>query len=246
MTTCNQKISVLLANANVMTSRLLSRALEKNPECRVVGCVAELDILVDEMERLNPDVLLVTTQILGGSDNRFAALQSVTTAFPDIPCVLLLNRSDAQTVVEAFRAGVKGIFSCADGETELLEKCIKRVAEGQIWADTAQMHFIISALPHLRVPQGRPRKPRNRMLTEREQEVVNLVAEGMGNREIAAEMQLSENTVKNYLFRIFEKLGFSNRVELALYAASRHDGNDQSEGVAGVNQTEAHHCLTSA
>jgi DNA-binding NarL/FixJ family response regulator len=245
MTTRNRQISVLLANANVMTSRLLSRALEKNPEFRVVGCVAELNNLVQEMERLSPDVLLVTTQILDASDNRFAALQSVTTAFPDIPCILLLNRSDAQTVVDAFRAGVKGIFSCADGETELLEKCIRRVVEGQIWADTAQMHFIISALPQLRVPQARPRKAPNHLLTAREEQVVSLVTQGMGNREIAAEMQLSENTVKNYLFRIFEKLGFSNRVELALYATSRPHASGESEGVAGVDGTESQTCTAS-
>lgn len=235
MKTRNQTIDVLLANTNVMTSRLLSNALETNPEYRVVGCVAEMDSLVEEVERLNPDVLLVTTQILDTSSHRLAALQSVTRAFPDIPCVLLLDRSDAQTVVDAFRAGVKGIFSCADGETQLLEKCIKRVVEGQIWADTSQMHLVISALPELRVAQDKPRKASTRLLTAREEQVVNLVAEGLGNREIASEMQLSENTVKNYLFRIFEKLGFSNRVELALYAMSRQEKCEQPREAARLD-----------
>lgn len=225
----NHKIRVLLADGNLMASRLLSQALEKNSEFAVVGCVAETDRLAAEIKRLRPDVLLATLHIANSGANRFLALKNITADFPNVPCVLLLDRSDCDTVVDAFRAGVKGVFSCSEGDTRALEKCIQRVVEGQVWADTAQLHFILAALLEQRVLQPRARKTAPGLLTPREEQVVQLVAVGMGNREIAAEMQISENTVKNYLFKVFEKLGFSNRVELVLYVMSRHDADQPQD-----------------
>jgi two-component system, NarL family, nitrate/nitrite response regulator NarL len=236
----NHKIRVLLADGNLMASRLLSQALGKNPEFSVVGCVAEPDQLAAEMKRLRPDVLLASLHVANSGANRFAALRTVTADFPNVPCVLLLNRSDCETVVDAFRAGVKGVFSCSEGDTKALEKCIQRVVEGQVWADTAQLHFILAALLEQRVLRPRTRKTAPGLLTPREEQVVQLVAVGMGNREIAVEMHISENTVKNYLFKIFEKLGFSNRVELVLYVMSRHDAEPQEGGAIPVGDPVVH------
>jgi DNA-binding NarL/FixJ family response regulator len=69
-----------------------------------------------------------------------------------------------------------------------------------------------------------------RLLTDREEGVVRLVAEGLTNRDISQQLNLSENTVRNYLFRIFNKVGTSNRLELALYSIDRSKGDDQQEG----------------
>ena len=221
MSTRNRaKLRVLLAHSNLMTSRLLSEALENNPDIKVLGCVADLDSLVTELDRQQPDVMLVSTHVADICANRFASLRSVITAYPSIPSVLLMDRSAPETVVDAFRAGVKGVFCCATGDTKQLEKCIQRVSEGQIWADTTQLHYVVSALPSFKVPESRVKRANHGLLTPREDQVMRLVAEGMSNRDIAAEMQLSENTVKNYLCKIFEKLGFSNRVELVLYATT--------------------------
>lgn len=214
------KLRVLLAHSNLMTSRLLSQALENNPEIKVLNCVADLEGLAAELERSVPDVMLVSTHIAGISLDRFASLRAVILAYPSVPFILLMDRSAPETVVDAFRAGVKGVFCCATGDTKQLEKCIVRVAEGQIWADTTQLHYIVSALPSMRMAEPKPKKSNNSLLTPREDQVVRLVAEGLSNRDIAAQMQLSENTVKNYLFKIFEKLGFNNRVELVLYATA--------------------------
>jgi DNA-binding NarL/FixJ family response regulator len=214
------RMRVLLAHSNLMTARLLSQALEINPDMSVVSCVTELNDLVTQLETLRPDVLVASTHLADLAANRFATLRSIITGFASVPCILLLDRSTPEVVVDAFRAGVKGVFSCSEGDTKQLEKCIQRVAEGQIWADTAQLHYIVSALPTARLPEPRQRKSSNPLLTPREEQVVRLVAEGMNNRDIAVQMQLSENTVKNYLFKIFEKLGFSNRVELVLYATA--------------------------
>jgi DNA-binding NarL/FixJ family response regulator len=140
---------------------------------------------------------------------------------------MLLDRPDPELVVDAFRAGSRGVFARSESDINLLCKCIRRVVEGQVWADSAQLHYVLEAFSSGPSDREQPRERALSLLTAREETVVRLVAEGMGNREIAQQLNLSEHTVKNYLFRIFEKLGFSNRVELVLYA------------IAKLNQPEA-------
>jgi DNA-binding CsgD family transcriptional regulator len=98
-------------------------------------------------------------------------------------------------------------------------KCIQVVHRGQVWASSQQIDYLIdliSQVPSLRVINANG----NRLLTPREEQVVALVAEGLSNREIAQELKLSEHTIKKYVFRIFDKLGISTRVELVLYAVN--------------------------
>ena len=95
--------------------------------------------------------------------------------------------------------------------------------EGQVWVDSAQMRYLLDAFTGTGPEQAIDKTPK---LTPREESVVRLVVQGMVNREIAHELNLSDHTVKNYLFRIFDKLGVSNRVELALYAVARLDLGD--------------------
>jgi DNA-binding NarL/FixJ family response regulator len=141
---------------------------------------------------------------------------------PEVPKVLLADSLDREMIVGAFRSGARGIFSIADADLRQLCKCLLRVAAGQIWVNTQQLNYVmdlISQVPSLRVLDAAGQK----LLTPREEQVVALVSEGMGNRQIARELNLSEHTVKKYLFRIFEKLGISSRVELVLYAVNHGD-----------------------
>jgi DNA-binding NarL/FixJ family response regulator len=111
------------------------------------------------------------------------------------------------------------------------------VAAGQIWANAKQLNYVMDALsevPSLRVLNSRG----SRLLTPREEQVVALVAEGLGNRQIASELSLSPHTIKKYLFRIFEKLGVSTRVELVLYAVNNGDPR-QAEWLAGASRIPA-------
>src|SRR5262249_17490765 len=114
----------------------------------------------------------------------------------------------------------------------LLCKCIHRVRRGEVWLNNQQMQYLIDAVaqvPSLRVINASGLK----LLTPREEQVVALVADGLSNREIAHELSLTEHTVKKYLFRIFEKLGISSRVELVLYAFS-HSHSRPAEWLAGT------------
>ena len=136
-------------------------------------------------------------------------------------------------MVDAFRAGAKGIFQFNEDPFRLLCKCVHSVSQGQIWMNTEHTHYVLDALsevPALRLvnAKGRP------LLTAREEQVVALVADGLNNRQVGRELGLSEHTIKKYLLRIFDKLGISTRVELVLYAVS-HGENRPAEWVPGIS-----------
>jgi len=152
--------------------------------------------------------------------------------------IMILDSNKPAMVVEAFRAGATGIFS-RDQSSELLCKCIHAVHKGQVWASSKELHFVIEALGAAPVARTIPTRGVG-MLTKREEGVVHLVAEGMTNRDISQELKLSEHTVRNYLFRIFNKVGTSNRLELALYAIDRRESQGQlSSGAASDESDES-------
>ena len=215
------RISVLVANPNPITGGLFARALEPDEEFEVLEPVNEMERLGPSLEQHKPKVLLLSIHFKSLVDGRFQFLANLLASHPDVACVLLVDRSEPEIVVDAFRAQAKGVFVCKEGDLNLLRKCIRQVAAGQIWIDPVQMNYIISTIPPMHWKEAISKKPVSCVLTPREEEVVQLLSEGLRNREIAARLNLSDNTIKNYIFRIFEKLGFSNRVEVVLYANNR-------------------------
>jgi DNA-binding NarL/FixJ family response regulator len=213
-------IRVVTADANQMACGLLSEALSKQPGIAVVASAADYDSLMRSLAAVKPDIALISADLPGRPLAANAAPSIRNTATPSCPWVMLLDKSEPGIVVASFRAGAKGVFSRCHSDIRLLAKCIRRVVEGQVWVDSRQMTYLLDALvrndtDRLLNSNSTPR------LTRREVSVVRLVVQGMVNREIAEELHLSEHTIKNYLFRIFDKLGVSNRVELALYAVAK-------------------------
>jgi DNA-binding NarL/FixJ family response regulator len=133
--------------------------------------------------------------------------------------VILLDKDEERMVITAFRLGAKGIFCPIQSDFTMLCRCVERVYEGQIWANSSQMGYAMEALTQL-APLPTVGSGRLKLLTKRERDVAWLLVEGFTNRDIARELKLSEHTVKNHIFHIFDKLGVSNRVELVLYATS--------------------------
>jgi DNA-binding NarL/FixJ family response regulator len=130
-----------------------------------------------------------------------------------------LHSSKRELVVDAFRAGARGIFS-RQGSIEMLMKAVRCVHEGQIWANSWEMGLAVEALANSR--KVRPVNGNGlSQLSPREMQVVQCLAEGLTNREIAERLQLSQHTIKNYLFRVFDKLGVSSRVELLFMTLSQ-------------------------
>jgi DNA-binding NarL/FixJ family response regulator len=179
-------------------------------------------------------VALVGARLQDGPLAGYKALRELRTAWPKLRIIMLLDSSDPERVIDAFRYGAKGIF-CRTGTLNALCKAIESVHDGQIWADSQQLQFLLEAVTRL-VPSAVNAQGVN-LLSTREEQVVQCVAEGMTNREIAQRLELSEHTVKNYLFRIFDKLGISTRVELILYAFKR----PTSASPSSDQSTNGHH-----
>jgi DNA-binding NarL/FixJ family response regulator len=224
-------IAVLVADSNQMQCQLLVGALRRRPEFRVHSCGVDMDVILRAIAEFPVDVILMNADHpkLAGQD--MANVRRLHLAHPQIAKVLVLAESSRDSVVNAFRSGVKGLFCFSDYPFRLLCKCLQSVHQGQVWANSEQLQYlveIVTQVPSLRMVNARGVN----LLTSREEQVVALVADGLSNREVARELGLSVHTVKKYLFHIFDKLGISSRVELVLYAMS-HGGARQAEWVAG-------------
>ncbi|HZP63120.1 MAG TPA: response regulator transcription factor [Terriglobales bacterium] len=207
-------ISVLVADSSHMQTQLLVAALRRRPEFRVHYCLLESEAILAAIEQHEPNVVVIA------AERDLSSIRSVHLSYPEIPKVLLTGNADRSTVVNAFRAGVRGLFCFADLPFRLLCRCIQCVHEGQVWVSNGQLEHLIETITH--VPSLRVINSNgHNLLTRREEQVVALVADGLSNRDVAHELGLSEHTVKKYLYRIFDKVGVSSRVELVLYAVTR-------------------------
>jgi len=227
-------INVLVADSNRMQAQLLISALRRRPEFTITACSMDVASILRGVGATIPHVALLSLNAAFGATDTVMTLHRFHVSHPEIHKVLLVESFDRELVVSAFRSGARGIFCITDCSLRMLSKCLQRVAAGQIWASTQQLNYLlemISEVPSLRVLNSSG----NDLLTPREEQVVALVAEGLGNRQIAVELNLSEHTVKKYLFRIFEKLGISTRVELVLYAVNNGDPR-QAEWLAGSSR----------
>jgi DNA-binding NarL/FixJ family response regulator len=233
-------ITVLVADSNRMQSQLLTAALRRRSEFRVATCRMETVSILKAVASSLPRVAVLSLDSPTNVPETVMTLRRFHLSHPDVPKVLLVDAYDRDLVVSAFRSGARGIFCLTEADLRLLCKCLLRVAAGQIWASTEQLDCLIeliSEVPSLRVVNSRG----DRILTPREEQVVALVAEGFANRQIARELALSEHTIKKYLFRIFEKLGISSRVELVLYAVNNGDALHAHwlAGASGARPTDA-------
>jgi DNA-binding NarL/FixJ family response regulator len=227
-------VSVLIADSNRMQSQLLASALRRRPEFRITVCRMDTASILQALTSTLPRVALLSLNSSVNASEAVTTLHRLHLSHPEIANLLLVESCNRELVVSAFRSGARGIFSINEANLRLLCKCILRVAGGQIWANTEQLNYLmdlISEVPSLRVLNASG----NDLLTPREEQVVALVAEGLSNRGVARELSLSEHTVKKYLFRIFEKLGVSTRVELVLYAFNNGDPR-QAQWLAGANR----------
>lgn len=219
MTKKGKSISVLIAYGNALSGELLAAALNRQANFKVVSTETKTQSVLESALNLKPDIMLISASLADGPLSGFGVLRQIRESYPDLRAIILLDSPEPHLVVDAFRVGARGVFCPPESPFKLLCRCIDKVYAGQIWANSSQLLDVMEAfsqLAPLRVVNGNGM----RLLTKREEAVVRLVAEGMQNRDIARELQLSEHTVKNYLFRIFDKLGVSSRVELVLYAVS--------------------------
>jgi DNA-binding NarL/FixJ family response regulator len=220
-------ICVLLADSKQVESQLLAGSL-RDRGFQVFPCAGEVSPILEFFDQRHADIAVLTcTNAYGAPD--LTIVRTLHLMHPEVPKICLLDLKNRALAVQAFRSGARGLFCLADSSFQDLCECIERVHAGEIFATNQQLGYLLDSvcqLPSMRVVGAAGET----LLTSREEQVVALVTDGLSNRDVANELGLSEHTVKKYLFRIFEKLGISSRVELVLYAL--HHGSPQPTGLS--------------
>ncbi len=204
-------IRIVIADDHPIFREGLRRLLEAEPRFQVAGQAHNGLEAVRLVEELRPDVLLLDLAMPGTGG--IQALQEIAERRLDVKVILLTAAIDTADSVRVLQLGARGVImkECA---THLLYKCLDTVTAGGYWVGHDRVNDIVQ---HLRAGATRPPAPAA-MLTRRELQIVTAILNGATNKDIGSQFNLSEQTVKNHLSHIFDKVGVSNRLELALYA----------------------------
>jgi DNA-binding NarL/FixJ family response regulator len=212
-----KKIKVILADDHPIVREGLRKLLNLEDDIDVVGEASDGRELLERVDELKPDVILLDLRMpnLDG----LGALQTLQHTNSNIKVIILTASEDKNEFVQAMKLGCSGIV-LKQTSSDLIVKSIRKVNSGEIWLDS---HTTAAVMRQFASPNdtasGPSSKARERSpLSAREREIVALVAQGYKNKEMAEKMFISEQTVKNHLHNIFDKLGVSDRLELALYA----------------------------
>lgn len=205
-------VSIVVADSTRIHTQLLADALRNDRGLQVVATASNSEELLAAITRVPIDVVVVSHNLDNRPGHGTEVLREMRSIRPRIRGVILLDASEPHEVLECFRAGARGIFSKQE-RIETLCQCIRSVHEGQMWARGVDLDHVLEALAQSPLVRATNHKGIE-LLSARERQVIQHVAGGMSNREIAQALHLSPHTVKNYLFRIFDKLGVSSRTEL--------------------------------
>jgi len=216
MTLQVKQVQVLVAARSPLSSETLACTLAQDSDLHAEH--ARIQSVVEVARATQPHVVILSHKGSSNQNGSFNTLREVLAASPNARVVLLVDDENSALAVDALRFGAKGVF-CVEHPLEMLIRCIKQVHAGQVWISAVQLEFLLAVLAGALVTpvvdaQGAE------LLSRREQDVIRWIGEGLSNREIADVLRISGSTVKNYVYRIFNKLGVSNRVEAAMYAAA--------------------------
>lgn len=222
------RLRIFAADSSAMSTQLLVDALGRDTQFQMLETASASAAILPIIKRDKPHVALISAKLGENGNGAYDLVREIRAQSPGTRVIVLLDSSERTAVIESFRAGAQGVF-CRTEPFRLLSRCIQCVHLGQVWANSNQLHFLLEALAQPTFANFRTNS--GGLLSAREIDVVRCVAEGLSNREIAQRLKLTEHTVKNYLFRIFDKLGVSSRVEVVLYALG--NGARQAESVPG-------------
>ena len=228
------RIRVFAADNTSMNTQLLVETLGRDGQFTMATSSFTGAEILSAIKRERPNVALISARQGNEARGGFKLSREIRTASPTTRVIMLLDVSERTPVIEAFRAGARGVF-CRTEPLKFLAKSIRCVHEGQIWASSSELHFLLEAMSEP-APMSFLSANGDALLSTREMDVVRCVAEGLSNREIAQRLSLREHTVKNYLFRIFDKLGVSSRVEVVLYALGSQGASAKAPATATASK----------
>jgi two-component system, NarL family, nitrate/nitrite response regulator NarL len=210
----NRTIRIVIADDHPILRDGLRRLLEAEPRFEVIGEAGDGDEAVAQVAKLRPDILLLDLAMPRA--NGLKTLQELSELGIPVRPVLLTAEINPEETITALQLGARGVI-LKESATQLLYRCLQAVMAGEYWVGHDRVHDIVQ---HLRAATRQADAPATpaQMLTRREMQIVAAIVEGASNKDIGRQFDLSEQTVKNHLSHIFDKVGVSNRLELALYA----------------------------
>ena len=204
-------IRIILADSQAIYRVGIRKIFALEDDLRVVAQADSLENLLAAVERYPTDVVLLEGGLLGGNANPIAEILRLA---PDAKLIVQAVSAEEQQTVEMYRRGVRGIISRSISP-DLLVRCVRRIAAGETWIDNQSVNWVIDAYRSQAAALVSPRtQPR---LSPKEMAIITCITQGKRNKEIAFQLGTTEQVIKNYLRKIYDKLGVSDRLELALY-----------------------------
>ena len=204
-------IRIILADSQAIYRVGIRKVFALEDDIRVVAQADSLENLRAAIERFPTDIVLLEGSLLSGTANAIPDLLRIA---PDVKLIVQAVSADESHTVELYRRGVRGIISRSISP-DLLVRCVRRIAAGETWIDNQSVNWVIEAYraqaAALVSPQNQPR------LSPKEMSIITCITQGKRNKEIAFQLGTTEQVIKNYLRKIYDKLGVSDRLELALY-----------------------------
>jgi DNA-binding NarL/FixJ family response regulator len=204
-------VRIILADSQAIYRVGIRKVFALEDDLRVVAQADSIDNLRAAIERYPTDIVLLEGSMLTGTVN---VIPDLLKAAPDVKLIVQAVSSDENQTVELYRRGVRGIISRSISP-DLLVRCVRRIAAGETWIDNQSVNWVIEAYRAQAAALVSPRtQPR---LSPKEMAIITCITQGKRNKEIAFQLGTTEQVIKNYLRKIYDKLGVSDRLELALY-----------------------------
>jgi DNA-binding NarL/FixJ family response regulator len=204
-------IRVILADSQAIYRVGMRKVFALEDDIRVVAQAETLENLYAALQHYPTDVVLLEGHLIAGTVD---AIPEFMRRAPDAKLIVQISSSDEGNTVELFRRGVRGVVPRSISP-ELLVRCVRKIAAGETWIDNQSISWVIDAYreqaSQLTNPRSQPR------LSDKELAIIACITRGMRNKEIAYQIGTTEQVVKNYLRKIYDKLGVADRLELALY-----------------------------
>jgi DNA-binding NarL/FixJ family response regulator len=205
------QIRVILADSQAIYRVGMKKVFALEDDIRVVAQAESLSNLHTALQRYPTDVVLLEGQLIAGTSD---AIPELVRRAPDAKLIVQVVEADESNIVELYRRGVRGVVP-RSVSPDLLIKCVRKIAAGETWIDNQSISWVIEAYRSQAATLTNPRlQPK---LSKKELAIISCITRGMRNKEIAYQIGTTEQVIKNYLRKVYDKLGVSDRLELALY-----------------------------
>src|ERR1700733_11610246 len=225
-------IRILLADSQAIYRVGMRKVFALEDDIRVVGQVERVEHLYDAIGRHPADVLLMEGNLIAGTSD---VIPEVVRIAPEMKIIVQTSGTDEAHTVELYRRGVRGIIPRSIAP-DLLVKCVRKIASGETWIDNQSVNWVIEAYrsqaTSITNPKSQPR------LSPKELSIIACITQGKRNKEIAYQLGTTEQVIKNYLRKVYDKLGVSDRLQLALYCL-HHQLHKKSAGTVPAGTPSA-------